>query len=356
MREQARVIRGDRADLTRVRRPEKLRFVAVEGPGVASLRGIELMARLRQLTLRRTAIADLTPLGALDELELLDFEHPQVLGDLAPLRGLRHLRLDLAPEHVPALATLDFAALGRLEVLQVSAGAGARVPLAVAGIERLSALERLSLEGIVVDAEGLERIAALPRLDHVLLTPRTRAEKQAMRDRLPSRVTLLTHEHMDDVDANVIVRRPGGWELRVARPSDLEPPAIAGVQVRRQGPWWWISAAERAGVEAAQRAIDAVTPERGGRLPVRSRLGTIYDSGAGAPLSLCLDLAEVLGLETNLEAEERLRARLPAALARRLDFDSEAGEVVVLAPERADLEAVQQIIKALASRPSAPPS
>jgi len=76
-------------------------------------------------------------------------------------------------------------------------------------------------------------------------------------------------------------------------------------------------------------------------LPIRPR------SGGGWYLRA--DLTERLGVETNYDAEDTVRAAVTdRELAGRLSFDSEASAVTISAADQADLRAAAEIIGRLA--------
>jgi hypothetical protein len=69
--------------------------------------------------------------------------------------------------------------------------------------------------------------------------------------------------------------------------------------------------------------------------------------------SILQSLADELGVETNSDAEERIRDELrrrDGALLKRLEFDSEAGAVGIYAADEADIRAVAEVVSELADR------
>jgi hypothetical protein len=312
-RYRVRRIRGARADLTTVRGAERLDALEVRGAGVASLRGLERMGALEYLGLHDVAMTEI---------------------DLRGLRALRFLSVHVA-----------------------------RRPLTLTGLDGLARLERAAVTGAILDDATVRALLALPALRQASLTPATRAAKQAMWDAKPPALYLVTDENGNASD--VVVRDRDGWRFTTdlqwawgIRRWDAVVPAAAAAaagldgRLEPAGTWVSFTATDRATVEAFRDAVDAITRERGGpepgTLPGAPRLGRIQEPD-GRPAVLTLDLAGLLGAETNHQAERRLRAALPPELAARLDWDTEAGEVVVLATAVEDLEAVQRVIATLAS-------
>ena len=161
-----RTISGRRADLTDVRGPEHLRRVALEGPGIASLEGIERMTNLDTLFLERLSAPALRRLEALVHLRILVIDDLRGAVDYGPLQRL------------PALEYLSITARG---------DAGRQVAAAdLSGLTRLCVLKLFLLgEAVVLDAPWL---TALPRLDH--FTPASRAQRtSAMTSEIGSVVT-----------------------------------------------------------------------------------------------------------------------------------------------------------------------
>jgi hypothetical protein len=278
-----------------VRGPEALEALEVRGSRVASLRGLERMASLEVLLLRDVAMSEI---------------------DLRGLGALRVLIIEVAPG-----------------------------PMTLTGSDGLVRLEQVALTGAIVDDATARTLLALPALRQAFLTH------------------LMTAEDGSAVD--VVARGPDGWRFqtdanwawgirRWDAVASAARAAAAGLNgsLECSGTAVCFTAADRGTVEAFRDAVDAITRERGGpepgTLPSAPRLGTIREPDDRRAV-LTLDLAGLLGSETNYAAERRLRAALPAELAARLDWDTEAGEVVVLATAVEDLEAVQRVIASLAS-------
>lgn len=308
-----RTVRGPRADLTTVRGAEQLRALEVGGARVASLRGLERMAALEYLSLSGVAMTEI---------------------DLRGLSALRFLRIKLPGRQVT-----------------------------LTGVDGLLRLDRVTLLGARIDDATVRAVLSLPALRQALLSPATRAAKQAMWDAAPPGLDVSTDEGPFDIESNVIARDPDGWQFKtnlqwawgIRRWDAILPAARAAAAgldgtLESSGTAVFFTAPERATVEAFRDAVDAITRERGGpepgSLPSAPRLGTIQEPGDG-PAVLTLDLARLLRTETNHESERRLRAALAPELAARLDWDTESGEVVVLGSVE-DLEAVQRVIAALA--------
>lgn len=375
-----RTISGRRRDLTGVRGPGLLRAIRVEGAGVASLRGIEAMTSLEHVALAGVACRDLERLASVPGLTHLVIERPREnvdLGVIEQLHRLVHLWVDVRGVHAGRVAALNLGALRGLEVLHLSVEGAPAPMMSTRWISRLTQLETIVLDGILVDADDAQRMAALPNCRQVILTPASRSHKQLISDAFgDSSAHYHTNEHIDYYDWDVIHRTPAGdwslavdlgqrWKIRTwaQLPRDVDAmfgdraPHLRGFVEATAGHSCHFKSRRREDLEAVQRFVDSITIERGGLAPdvlgAPNQLGTIHDPGGGSPLSLRIDLASLWDLETTPEAEQRLRRLLRARepqLAARLRYDSEADAVYVLADTTADLHALQQLVAHESSR------
>ena len=270
---------GKRADLKRLREPDALLGLTVEGPGIGSLAGIERCVQLERLILSRVRGGNLFVLEQLPRLRELTLDKPRAPTDLRALErlsALRYLRVEVDEPLAPQLGALNLSGLTQLRRLFLVTKAGARQPLDLSWVDALQRLERLAVDGFVVTNDDLQRLNALPVLGRALLPARSPAQGRWAR-------TTLGHQ----------------------------------IEVR----------------EDAQ---------------VLDRIHDHTATGDSEPYSLGIDLAEQWELETNVEAEQRLRRLLDEhapALARRVSFDTESGAVWLVAAQREDLVAVQDLIK-----------
>jgi hypothetical protein len=108
--------------------PEALRALSVEGPGTASLDGVQRMRALQALYLERVRDPDLRLLADLPALRSLDIERPTgsvPWRALERLTGVTLLRIDVPDADAAAeVATLNFGALERLEGVTLMTSAG----------------------------------------------------------------------------------------------------------------------------------------------------------------------------------------------------------------------------------------
>jgi hypothetical protein len=241
----------------------------------------------------------------------------------------------------------------------------------LAGIERMTGVEQLLLER--VPAPELWRLEQLPRLRKLVIDrPVAPIDYQPI-ERLHGLVSLAVLTGPADAAALARLDLSGLGSLEV-----LEF-AAEGAAEEANLPWYPLPRLGRLTLEGF-RLSDAVLERvvsRGDHLrqllfePVsraqlqRARdglpgrqvqdlregvaaLGQVLEHGGR--FSVGLDLASDLGLETNYEAEDRLRAELAARrepYAARLGFDTEAGAVWVTSDRRADLLRVLRLAECL---------
>jgi hypothetical protein len=264
-----------------------LRWVSAIGPRIASLRPLKTWEHLRQLTLTGSGIGALAGMDAFSALERLRLVMLKI-SDLAPLRGLPRL-IDV--ELTGLNRVRDIGPLGTLPSLRrlVVARAGGEYQdiVHIASIRPLatgSALEEIQLPGTVIDDGDLTPLAALPALKRLTVFGDVGRAVDALRNTRP------------DLDIT--------WHRGQTSPGErvgivfIRPPAEHLAN-------WWIRE----------------------------------------------DLADRLFVRTNADAEERLRVTLAAddaALLERLEFDTEADAVTILARDEADLRVVARVIERLA--------
>jgi hypothetical protein len=260
------------------------RVVAVQ-PRLASLRMLRAWTRLRELTLTGGGVESLAGMDAFEDLRTLRLVMLPV-DDLEALAGLPRL----ADVELTGLTRVrDLAPLGRLPALRrlVVSPAGLDAPLRIASVRPLAtatALEELSLRRCIIEDADLSTLTELPALRRVTLFGELGAAVDMLRRARPEL-------HID-------------WQSSVAQPG-----------------------------------------ERVGPVHVRAPSGSI------AEWSLREDLTELLGAPTNHDAERRLRRAIAAAdagLLARLEFDTEADAVVVMAAREDDIRAIAGIIAGIA--------
>jgi hypothetical protein len=162
-----------------VRGPGALRRVWIEGPGIASLEGIERMSQLEQLKLTRVAPSlSLAPLGGvastLRTLVIVEMRGDFDGSPIAQLSGLRHLLFQAHDDAAAdAFARVDLSPLARLEILTAGTE-GARRPLDLQAIANMPALRQLALHGFFVQDHDVPTVCAAPALRCSASEPRVR--------------------------------------------------------------------------------------------------------------------------------------------------------------------------------------
>ena len=262
---------------------------------IANLRRWNTWQRLHTLALAGTGIKSLQGLEASQNLRHLTLIN-MTIRDLSPIRDLPQLEalnLRMASEQVD-LESITKAAKLRTFVIDSSARDSRAVHLStLQPVSRLEALEEIVLRETVIDDGDLIPLAALPHLRRV---------------HLGSDITA-------DVD-----------KLRAARP-DLE------INYTPPNPKW----------EALKERIGHVTLQKPGE---GLKQWSIFQS-----------LAQELNLPTNYAAESRIKREIKQrdpTLSKRLDWDTEAGNVGIYADQEEDIRTVAEIINRLIDPDAAP--
>jgi hypothetical protein len=191
-----RTISGRRADLNGVRGPERLLRVALEGPGIASLEGIERMANLDTLYLERLNAPELHLLETLAHLRILvihELKGTVDYGRLGRLPALEYLSILVRADARREVSAADLSGLTRLRVLKLHL-LGATARLDAPWLTDLAELERLVLEGFVLADETLAlALRKVPPLRALSFTPASRSQQTAaMNSEIASVVTDLS--------------------------------------------------------------------------------------------------------------------------------------------------------------------
>jgi hypothetical protein len=282
-------LRGPAKGWAKLRDCTRLEEAVLIDVQIANLRRWNTWPRLRKLTLAGRGVKSLAGLESsqtLDQLTLLNLR----MNDLTPLRELPRLTA-LELRMADAVDLESVASLGRLRSFAIDSSLRHEEPVRLKSLRPLARAE--ALEEIVLLESLIEDGDLLPLADL----------KSLKKVRLGSRIGA-------DVE-----------KLRAARP-DLEihytPP---------------------------DTRFDALREQVG--------FVTIQRPGAGLPQwSIFQDLASRLGVSTNYAAESRVkrevRKRNPE-LARRLDWDTEAGGVGCYTDNEADIRAVANIVNEISA-------
>ena len=194
-----RAIAGRRNDLTGVGRPELLRRILLDGPGIRSLAGIERMRALETVLMEHVMSPELERLASLPSLRELVIDRPRgevPWNAIERLAGLEALVIIVDGAGVgQRVAAIDFGRLSRLWKLRLSLE-GARVPLGWGGSEARPSCAGLRLAGYVVDNEGVDEPCRSKSLESIVFTPLSPAQTARLADCRPpgSRVTALEPE------------------------------------------------------------------------------------------------------------------------------------------------------------------
>ena len=262
---------------------EKASFIDVQ---IANLRRWNTWKRLRRFTLSGRGVKSLTGLEGFEQLEELTLLNTRT-DDLSPLRelaGLTKLTLRLPARGVDMESVAAVRRLRSLEIDDAFDSAMMRVP-SVKALAGLTELEELTLFVEVEDGD-LRPLAGLPKLRKLRLASTIGGDGEA---------------------------------LRAARPEielDYTP-----VDPK------WEKLKERLGAITIQKPGEGLTQ------------WSIFES-----------LAERLNLSTNYAAESKIKRevkRRNPEVAKRLDWDTEAGAVGIYADAEADIRVVAEIVNDL---------
>jgi hypothetical protein len=270
--EEAHLIDVKMANLRRWNTWKRLRKLVLSGSGLKSLAGIEAMERLESLTLIMVAAEDLSPLGGLLNLQEITFRYVRGCRDLGGLAALPQLR-------------------------------------------RLTMDQSVGSDRDIVHVETLRPLAALPRLEEVVLLGTA----------------------IDDGDLSPLVALPKLRKVRLGRHSGADVDKLRAARP------------DLAIEYSAPPAKSNELTERIGEITIRHPGGGIQE------WSIYDDLAYALEVETNYAAEQqvrRLMKKIAPEVLRRIDFDTEAGGVGIYAKTEADIRAVATILGGLLPKTS----
>jgi hypothetical protein len=283
-------LQGEAKGWPALSRCEALEEAHLAGVRLANLRRYRTWTRLRRLSLCGKGLKSLDGLEAFEGLESLHLQWLSVTS-LAPLRGLSRLSeltlcFVLGCHDLGPLAGLN--ALRRLEISQPTMSD--RDIYHVESLKPLAeatALEEIDLVGTAVKDGDLTPLAGLPRLRKIKLCGEINADVDQLRRARPD----LTIEDLD-----------------------LDRPKAEGKS-------------ERVGEVTIFHPVEGI-----------------------AAWSILDDLAEPLGLSTNYAAEKQIREvlrKVAPDVLRRLDFDTEGGNVGIYAKDAADIRSAAAIVDGL---------
>jgi Leucine-rich repeat (LRR) protein len=313
-------------------------------PGAEALAGLRSLERLRIEGVHYQEPVDpIAQLIGLRWLSLEGWRNLRVLGRLTNLEGLELLEFEMTNlRPFRQLARLrELSLMGRLKSLD--------------GIEALTALEDVWLRGRVV--RDLTPLAELPRLSRLTLIYPDAVNDFGLLGRLAG---LRQLELMlgDDTDSG---RLPSiGFLSSLAQLEELRLFNV-DIEDRRLDPLFELPSLRRVhltgnvgpNVDDLRRRRPELDLEihMVGDPEGRVHVGPVHYEppfdGVGR-WAIYQSLADLLGVEANVQAESRIRAELlrrdPQLLAR-IQFDSEAGAVGVYAASESDIRAVAGLVR-----------
>jgi hypothetical protein len=309
---------------------EDLRFDAGQVGGIEFISGL---TGLRRLRIENHTFQSIAPLAAATRLRWLAIGWWKGMDRLGALPDLEHLELNEGT--VSSLrAFRNWNGLRSLTIF------GRRLK-SLAGIEGLEALEDLFLYNTsVVDLAPLAAVHGLRRL------------RLDMPTKVADFAPIGQLEHLE----SLIVNFKGSRSASVPRMADLASLRnlrdVALTKVEGTG-WRFLLDLPDLRRILVYGSVDREAPELiARRFPTaRSDVRPVSQPAPGAAVkqlpdgrwSIYADVTDVLGVDDNFLAEERLRERLLIAdpeLLDRLDFDSEADALGVIGPSEADLRRV----------------
>lgn len=312
---------------------------------------VETLPALERLQIGGLFDRSAAPLAALSELRWLGTDAAKGLAKLGPLRKLESVSLDVEGRRFSGLRA--FEGWGRLQRLRIS-GRGLK---SIDGMEHFVSLESLFLyrTGVV----DLSPLAGLARLADVRLDHPDRVGDFSPLGALPAlrslRIDLAPISGVGSVPTIGFLRGSERlerlWLDAEIEDRDLSPlfelPALREVAVYGE---------LRAQVAELQRRRPELQIHWGPPLQAEGVwLGSVrYCELSTGEWSIFQDMMELLGVESNIEAEGRVKGAISdhdLELFGRLDFDSEPDALGVSAPTEADIRQVAEIIQELVAQP-----
>jgi hypothetical protein len=277
-----RAISGRRKDLTSVRRPELLRRILLDGPGISSLAGIERMNALETVLMESVKSPELERLVSLPSLRELVLGQPRGKvrwQAVELLAGLERLVIDVdGAEAGAGVASIDFGRLSRLRELRLSVD-GARVQISLGWLGSMQKLRWLTLANFVVDDEGLDALCEARSLEGVFFTPLSPVQTARLADGRPGlRVTTMEDEGVAPLGTIIEHGREYSLGLDLAGMWDLETnieaeerlvaelrarlPEVAGrVRYDTESSAVWVLSERRQDLEAVERLATEMAEE-----------------------------------------------------------------------------------------------
>lgn|GEM_PF-6608812 len=184
-----RVVRGPRADLRSVRRPDDVEVLEVRGRSVESLAGLERFSRVRGLLVSRMVSPDLRALAELPELRELILVRLAGAVDYAALaacKGLRALAIEVGSVAAARELRLPFAGLPGLERVTLinPASYPDLAEIDVSWVPGADALRELTLDGFI-PAGGAEQLLQARQLSRLFVTSEYKPLGEELQAALP---------------------------------------------------------------------------------------------------------------------------------------------------------------------------
>jgi hypothetical protein len=311
--------------------PAGLRMLWAGYETFGGLEGLVRFERLERLRVGEAFLGSVEPLGRLTSLRWLWLDAGKGIRGLGNLTNLEELRLALvgaSPANLEALA-------------------------------KLAALRRLTLEGPVKSLEGIQ---GMRRLESLFLISRTLVDLAPLAG-LPALAEVRIEQPRKLQDPSALGALPALRHLRYRAGTMTRLGTIPTIGFLRDHPRLETLELIHTAVADGDLSPLATLPRlqlarfagHYASIPeLTARIG--HDDRGPAPpyrrlktgqWSILRDVAPLLDVDDNFDAEERVRAALDPAVAARLTFDSEPDMLGIIAASEADIQAAAAAIDAL---------
>jgi hypothetical protein len=311
--------------------PAGLRMLHVGCETFGGLEGLVRFERLERLRVGAAFVGSVEPLGRLTSLRWLSLDAGKGLRGLGHLTDLEELRLGLV-----GVSPANLKALSKLAVLR-----------------------RLTLEGPVKSLEGIQ---GMQRLEYLFLTSRSLVDLAPLAG-LPALAEVRIEQPRKLQDPSALGALPALRHLRYRAGTMTRLGTIPTIGFLRDHPrlevleliHTAVADGDLQPLETLPRLQFAGFAGEYAHVPeLQARIG--WDRGGPAPpyrllktgqWSILRDVAPLLDVDDNFDAEERVRAAIDPAIAKRLIFDSEPDMLGIVATSEADIRAAAAAIEAL---------